>query len=72
MQFVQVFQPNDFARYAELEIEILIGIVVKNVYYNRIFFTNNSSFHVSGMVKEAQCSFVVVKEHTFFCTATMR
>ncbi|GBN85451.1 hypothetical protein AVEN_67197-1 [Araneus ventricosus] len=50
VQIVQDLQPNDCPRRAEFAIEILNRIDVENAYLNRICFSDESTFHVSGMV----------------------
>ncbi|GBN43880.1 hypothetical protein AVEN_235910-1 [Araneus ventricosus] len=50
VQIVQDLQPNDCPKRAEFAIEILNRIDVENVYLNRICFSDESTFHVSGMV----------------------
>lgn len=50
VQIVQALQPNDLPRRAEFATEILNRIDGDNDYLNRICFTDESTFHVSGMV----------------------
>ncbi|GBM18385.1 hypothetical protein AVEN_72729-1 [Araneus ventricosus] len=50
VQIVQDLQPNDCTRRAEFAIEILNRIDIKNDYLNRICFSDESTFHVSGIV----------------------
>ncbi|GBM47326.1 hypothetical protein AVEN_7772-1 [Araneus ventricosus] len=50
VQIFQDLQPNDCPRCEEFAIEILNRIDVENDYLNRICFSDESTFHVNGMV----------------------
>ncbi|GBM55079.1 hypothetical protein AVEN_145140-1 [Araneus ventricosus] len=50
VQIVQDLEANDCPRRAEFAIEILNRIDVENDFLNRICFSDESTFHVSGMV----------------------
>ncbi|GBN46861.1 hypothetical protein AVEN_83923-1 [Araneus ventricosus] len=54
VQIVQDLQPNDGPRRSEFAIEILNRFGVENDCLNRICFSDESTFHASGMLEEFQ------------------